>query len=223
MSAHTYYLLFRPGARRAQRSLDIPRESADVVLSSADIRKNIISIINLVWDTGIAVGMQQLPNLIAPDSTIYCTDCGLSTIRHAKNTPVLFVWLKSMDIDFFSRFKSARYALAFFIPSESPFQVADLSFMLLRLQDFHIRDNDYHRFDLLSLCYELGPNGVYGLLLYDECFHPVFRKAVRQMRQNPEKYQSTQFKHPISTWPPESEPSSVATDKNIRKLMVRIR
>ncbi|KAJ7908024.1 hypothetical protein B0H13DRAFT_2331783 [Mycena leptocephala] len=131
-----------PSARRAHRTFNAPEEDLDVVHSTSDVRKNIISIVNSTWDTDIAAGMANLPSIIAPNSTVYRTGYTLATIRHAKNSPILFIWMKASDIMLPNGPKSARYAVAFFIPSEGPFHVADLAFMLLRFQDFHIRDCD---------------------------------------------------------------------------------
>ncbi|KAJ7853943.1 hypothetical protein B0H14DRAFT_2342990, partial [Mycena olivaceomarginata] len=143
--------------------LNAPEEGPDVVHLTADVRKNIIAIVNCTWDTGIAVGMETLPSIIASNSTLYCTDCGLSTVRHAKNTPILFIWMKTSDIMLSNCPKFARYAVAFFIPSDAPFHVTDLAFMLLRFQDFHIRDCNYHRFDLISISYQIDGGGSYAL------------------------------------------------------------
>ncbi|KAJ7810348.1 hypothetical protein B0H14DRAFT_2201055, partial [Mycena olivaceomarginata] len=141
------------------------------------VRKNIVSAVNSTRDTGIAVGMQNLPSVIAPNSSVYRTDCHLTAIRHAKAVPVLFVWMKAVEIMGSNNPPFARYAAGFFIPGEQPFQVTDLAYMLLRFQDFHIRDCDYTRFNLISLSYRIGVNGVYGLLLYDRDLASAFRKA----------------------------------------------
>ncbi|KAJ7923940.1 hypothetical protein B0H13DRAFT_1525962, partial [Mycena leptocephala] len=160
-----------------------------------------IQIINSTWNNGIAVGMESLPPLIAPNSSLYRTDHRLETIRHAKSTSILFVWMKAVDIMRYNNPVHVRYAVAFFIPSEKPFHVADLAFMLLRFQDFHVRDCDYRTFNLISLSYHIGPNGTHGLLLYDKDLRHAFQKAVHQARDNPSKHKSAQYGHPISTWP----------------------
>ncbi|KAJ7200396.1 hypothetical protein GGX14DRAFT_321368, partial [Mycena pura] len=184
---------------------NLPEEGPDVIHSSADTRDQILALVNSTWDTGIAIGMQNLPSIIAPGSTIYCTDAKLATVRHVKNTAVLFIWMKISDAQLFTVPKSARYAVAFFVPSEAPFHVADLAFLLLRFQDFYIRDSDYERFNLISLSYHLGVGGTHGLLLYDNNLCHAFKKARKNARQNPAKYRSVQFGYPISTWPPENE------------------
>ncbi|KAJ7708474.1 hypothetical protein B0H14DRAFT_3525506 [Mycena olivaceomarginata] len=71
--------------------------------------------------------------VIAPNSTVYRIDCLLGTIHHAKNIPILFIWMKAADIMLSNNPKYARYAFGFFIPSDTLFQVTDLAFMLLRL------------------------------------------------------------------------------------------
>ncbi|KAJ7300465.1 hypothetical protein DFH08DRAFT_999697, partial [Mycena albidolilacea] len=205
MSAHNYWLFFRPFARRAQRTLGVSEEGPDIVHSTPDARKNIISIVNSMWDTGIAAGMETLPSIIAPNSTVYRTDCHLTTVRHAKNISILFIWMKATDIIASNRPKSARYAVGFFIASDSPFQVTDLAYMLLRFQDLHIRDCDYQRFNLISLSYHICVDGTRGLLLYDNNLSHAYRKALHMARQNPGKFKSSRFGHPISTWPPDSE------------------
>ncbi|KAJ7094936.1 hypothetical protein C8R44DRAFT_560139, partial [Mycena epipterygia] len=136
-----------------------------------------------------------------PNSTAYLTDHRFATIRRVKNTRILFIWMQAMDIMKSNNPKFARYAVAFFISSESPFHVSDLAFMLLRFQDFHIRDCDYHRFQLISLSYHLALRGTYGLLLFDQNLCHAYRKARHRAGQNPSKFKSSRFGHPISTWP----------------------
>ncbi|KAJ6592342.1 hypothetical protein B0H19DRAFT_974315 [Mycena capillaripes] len=111
----------------------------------------------------------------------------------------------------------ARYAIAFSIPSQQPFHAADLAFMLLRFQDFHIRDSDYCRFNIISLSYHLGPDGTYGLLLYDKNLRSAYRKAVHRARQSPSKYISSH-----STWPPDLDAPSIRTTANITILMSNV-
>ena len=191
-----------------------------------------------MWDTGIAAGMETLPSIIAvsipftvrtiiliyqkPNSTVYRTDRLLATIRHAKDISILFIWMKAADIMLSNNPKYARYAVGFFIPSDTPFQVTDLAFMLLRFQDLYIRDSDYQRFNLISLSYHISIGGTYGLLLYDKNLSHAYRKAVHLGRQNPAEFKSSHFGHPISTWPPDSESAAVKTDKNISELMTNI-
>ncbi|KAJ7202741.1 hypothetical protein C8J57DRAFT_1260088 [Mycena rebaudengoi] len=148
---------------------------------------------NSTWDTGIAVGMEVLP------STIAVADARLFT------TP-----------------KSAAYAVGFFIPSDAPFHVADLAFLLLRFQDFHIRDSDYERFNIVSLSYHIGIGGSYGLLLYDNNLRHAFRKARTNARRDPAKYQSSEFGHPISTWPLDNESATVGTAQNAIGASVKL-
>ncbi|KAJ7934419.1 hypothetical protein B0H13DRAFT_1478022, partial [Mycena leptocephala] len=155
-------------------------------------------------DSGIAAGMETLPSVIAPNSTVYRTNCVLATIRHAKNISILFVWMKALDIMVSNNRKSARYAVEFFIPSDTPFQVTDLAYMLLRFQDLHIRDCDYQRFNLISRSYHIGVGGTSGLLLYDNNLSHAYRKATHLAREDPAKFKSSRFGHPISTWPPDS-------------------
>ncbi|KAJ7855213.1 hypothetical protein B0H13DRAFT_2358030 [Mycena leptocephala] len=199
MSVYNYWLFFHPFARRARGVLS---DSLDVVLSTPDVRKNIIAIVNSMWDTGIPDGMETLPSVIAPNSTVCRTD---SADIMASNNP-----------------KSARYAVGFFILSDIPFHVTDLSFMLLRFQDFHIRDSDYYRFNLISLSYHIGVDGTYGLLLYDRNLVHAYCKALHLSRQDPARFKSSHFGHPISTWPPDSDSIAVRTNKNISDLMRNI-
>ncbi|KAJ7227563.1 hypothetical protein C8J57DRAFT_1585286 [Mycena rebaudengoi] len=203
-------------------SLNLPDEGPDVIYSSIDTRKQIVSIVNSTWDTGIAVGMEVLPSTIAPNSTTYHTDTRLATIRHVKNTPILFVWMKVADARLFTTPKSAAYAVGFFIPSDAPFHVADLAFLLLRFQDFHIRDSDYERFNIVSLSYHIGIGGSYGLLLYDNNLRHAFRKARTNARRDPAKYQSSEFGHPISTWPLDNESATVGTAQNAIGASVKL-
>ncbi|KAJ7815090.1 hypothetical protein B0H14DRAFT_3476497 [Mycena olivaceomarginata] len=155
ISAHNYWLFFRPLVHHAQRALAVSVEGPDVLHSTPDTRKNIVSIVNSMWDTGIAAGMETI---IAPNSTVYCTDCRLATVHHAKNISILFIWMKAVDIISSNRPKSAWYVVGFFIASDSPFRVTDLAFVLLRFQDLHIRDCDYQRFNLISLSYHICTN-----------------------------------------------------------------
>jgi hypothetical protein len=161
-------------------------------------------------------------DLSKSNSTVYRTDCALEAIRHAKKVSILFVWMKAADIMASNNPKSARYAVGFFIPSDIPFHVTDLSFMLLRFQDFHIRDSDYYRFNLISLSYHIGVDGTYVLLLYDKNLVHTYRKALHLSRQDPARFKSSHFGHPISTWPPDSDSTAVRTNKNISDLMRNI-
>ncbi|KAF7344343.1 ATP-dependent DNA helicase [Mycena sanguinolenta] len=222
MSARSYSLFFRPNALRTQMSLGAPEPGPDVVHTDNETRERIIEIVNSTWDNGIGVGMRSLPSLIAPNSSVYRTDIRLETIRHAKSTPVLFVWMKAIDVISSHRPANAQYAVAFFIPSEEPFHVADLAYMLLRFQDFHIRDCDYQRFKLVSLSYQLAPNGTYGILLYDKDLRRAFRKALHGAREEPSKNKSAKFGHPISTWPPDLDSPAVRTPEIISALMSNI-
>jgi hypothetical protein len=43
----------------------VSEEGPDIVHSTPDARKNIISIVNSMWDTGIAAGMETLSSIIA--------------------------------------------------------------------------------------------------------------------------------------------------------------
>ncbi|KAJ6549758.1 hypothetical protein B0H19DRAFT_937834 [Mycena capillaripes] len=201
----------------------MPQTGPNVVHSTADVRKEIISIVNATWDTGIPLGMNNLPSIIAPNSTVYRTDCALATIRHAKATPVLFVWMKISEIMPMHAPKSARYAVAFFLPSEAPFHIVDLAWMLLRFQDFHIRECDYHRFNLISLAYHIHGGGTYGLLLYDKHLRHAYQKALHLARSTPSRFKSSEFGHPISTWPPNSDSAATRTTQNIKDLMTNIR
>ncbi|KAJ7620029.1 hypothetical protein B0H17DRAFT_1024994 [Mycena rosella] len=194
-TAHTYCLFFRPLARR---------EGPEVIHSDGDVRNMILQVVNSTWDTGIATGMETLPSIIAPNSAVYRTDRQLATIRHAKNAATLFIWMRAVDIMGQNNPRSARYAVAFFIRSNSPFHVTDLAFMLLRFQDFHVRDCDYQKFKLVSLSYHIDIGGIHGLLLFDGDLRHAYHKAEHRARQNPSKFKSSQFGHPISTWPRKS-------------------
>lgn len=94
----------------------------------------------------------------------------------------------------------AEYAVAFYIPSDPPFQALDLSYVLSRFMDKYIRSSDYTRFNLIAISFQLEHNATYGLLLFDKGLRKTFRKAQRRSRSNP-KYNSAQFDIPISTWP----------------------
>jgi hypothetical protein len=98
-----------------------------------------------------------------------------------------------------------------------------LAFMLLRFQDFHIRDCDYQLFNLISLSYHIRPNGTHGLLLYDNNLRHAYRKAVHRACENPSRHKSLQYGHPISTWPPDLDSPAVRTPENISALMSNIR
>jgi hypothetical protein len=157
-----------------------------------------------------------------PNSTVYRTDCHLTTVRHANDISILFFWMKAIDIVASNRPKSARYAVGFFIASDSPFKVTDPTYMLLRFQDLHIRDFDYQRFNLISLSYHICVDGTGGLLLYDNNSSHAYQKALHLARQNPGKFKSPRFGHLISTWPPDSESVAVKTNRNISELVIKI-
>ncbi|KAJ6625725.1 hypothetical protein B0H10DRAFT_1731519, partial [Mycena sp. CBHHK59/15] len=139
-----------------------------------------------------------------PNSSVYRTDRSLATVRHVINTPILLIWMRAIDI-IETNLKRSKYAVAFFIPSVDGFHIVDLAFLLLRFQDFYIRDCDYHRFDMTSLSYQIEPHGTFGLLLYDQRLRHAYHKAKQLARQNPSKFRSAQFGHPVSIWPPDSE------------------
>lgn len=129
--------------------------------------------------------------------------------------------MKASEIMASNNPKSARYAVAFFIHSESPFQIIDLAFMLLRFQDFHIRDCDYQKFELISLSYQLTVGGIWGLLLYDKNLRSAYRKAVHRARKTPNKFKSAHFGFPISTWPPELQSPTISTAEKVADLITR--
>lgn len=131
--------------------------------------------------------------------------------------------MKAVDIMGANNPKQARYAVGFAIPSQGPFHVVDLAFMLLRFQDFHIRDADYHTFKLISLSYHIAPEGTHGLLLYDKNLCYAYRKALHRAREDPSVYKSSQYGHPISTWPPELDSPVVRTPEKISVLMSNVR
>ncbi|KAJ7051594.1 hypothetical protein C8F01DRAFT_1237057, partial [Mycena amicta] len=145
--AELHYLLFRPLAHRNQRLLNVPSEGPMVAHLPASKRSEIIRIVNDTWDIGIEYGMRRIPRILAPGNVNYCTNITADTIRHAKDTPVDFVWLKSADVLPF-RIKGAVFAVAFAIRSAPTFHLLDLSWLLLRFQDRYIREGDYNRFNL---------------------------------------------------------------------------
>lgn len=95
---------------------------------------------------------------------------------------------------------NVSYAVAFFIPSATPFQVLDLSYVLLRFMDRYIRDGDYTRFNLLSLTYKLGPTGSLGVLLFDRHLRTAYRQTRLKARSSTDRF-VRRFEWPISTWP----------------------
>ncbi|KAK7027609.1 ATP-dependent DNA helicase [Favolaschia claudopus] len=223
MSAHSYFLFFRPLARRAQRQLNVPEEGQDIVHSSSEVRDEILAVVNSAWDTGIAVGMANLPALIAPGSTQYRLDSELLTIRHVKQTPILLIWMKTSQFNLHRKFKLARFAVAFYIPSIEPYHVVDLAYFLLRFQDFFIRDCDYVRFNLVCISYRLEIGGTFGLLLYDQNLASAFAKATLRANQNPAEFKSSQYHHPVSVWPPDSDSSAVRSNANITELLLKVK
>ncbi|KAF8187304.1 hypothetical protein K438DRAFT_1764923 [Mycena galopus ATCC 62051] len=90
--------LMNMGLSLARRSLDAPEEGPNVVHSTEEIRASILGIVNSTWDNGIAPGMEVLPSLIAPNSSVYRTNYTLANVRHVKNTRILFVWMKVSEI-----------------------------------------------------------------------------------------------------------------------------
>ncbi|KAJ6522493.1 hypothetical protein B0H19DRAFT_1277369 [Mycena capillaripes] len=87
-------------------------EGPDVTHSTPDVRNNIASIVNSMWDTGIAAGMELCPqSLRLPHRYVMATN------RHAKNIAILFIWMKAAGIMPSSGPETARYAVGFFIPS----------------------------------------------------------------------------------------------------------
>ncbi|KAJ6449546.1 hypothetical protein C8R45DRAFT_947320 [Mycena sanguinolenta] len=168
------------------------------LIDNIDILAQILDIINHVWDTGLMIGMQQLPALLSPKQT-YHMDCSLETVRHVKQTPVLFLWMTATAlIPYYV--PNAEYAVPFFIPGSFPFNVADLSYVLLRFMDKYIRKSNYTRFNLVSFPFKLEPEGTFGLLLFDKKLRKTFKKAQHLARTN-SKYRAMQFDIPLSTWP----------------------
>lgn len=49
----------------AQRLLNAPAESPQVIHSDNSVRNRILDVVNSTWDTGIATGMETLPSIIA--------------------------------------------------------------------------------------------------------------------------------------------------------------
>ncbi|KAJ6552783.1 hypothetical protein B0H19DRAFT_1263229 [Mycena capillaripes] len=93
MLAHNYRLFFRPFVQHAQRALGKSEEGPDVTHSTPDVRKNIVSIVDSMWDMGIAAGMELCPpSLCLPHRYV------LATIRLAKNISILFIWMKAASI-----------------------------------------------------------------------------------------------------------------------------
>ncbi|KAJ7895746.1 hypothetical protein B0H13DRAFT_1520019, partial [Mycena leptocephala] len=110
-----------------------------------------------------------------PHSTIYRTDRCLETIRHVKQTPVLFVWIKTSDLLQFS-VPNAVHAVAFsyLAPHRSN---ASTSYVLLRFMDRYICSGNYNRFNLISLSYRLGHSGSFCVLLFDNRLSTAYQKA----------------------------------------------
>lgn len=123
----------------------------------------------------------------------------METIRHVKSTPVLFLWMRSTRLQL-PAIAHAKYAVAFCIPSTSPFEILDLSYVLLRFMDRYIRAGDYTRFNLVSLSYKCGPGGSFGIFLFDSGLRTVYRNAWIKARACNANY-SRRFNIPISTWP----------------------
>ena len=114
----------------------------------------------------------------------------------------------------------AQYAVAFYIPSDPPFHSVDLAWMLLRFQDFHIRDCDYQRFSLISLSYVIQYRGTTGLLLFDKDLHGAYEKADNRAQQDPKKFRSARFGLPISTFPPDSDFPDIRQEKHMLKIIL---
>ncbi|KAJ7277743.1 hypothetical protein C8J57DRAFT_1004921, partial [Mycena rebaudengoi] len=144
-------------------------------------RDDILRIANSVWDDGLFITFGALLPRIAPDSLIYRSDRCLETIRHAKATPVLFVWCKAPRL-LVNPIPGAAYAIAFFIPSVTPFQIVGLTYMVLRFMDKYIRDADYTRFKLVSISYKLGVHGSVGVLVCDHDLRTMYRKIHSRAR-----------------------------------------
>ncbi|KAJ7631287.1 hypothetical protein DFH06DRAFT_1479968 [Mycena polygramma] len=94
----------------------------------------------------------------------------------------------------------AEFAVPFFIPSVSPFHAVDLSYVLSRFMDKHIRESNYTRFSLISFAFKLDAKGTYGLLLFDKKLAKSFHKAQRRAMYD-QKYIAADFEIPLSTWP----------------------
>ncbi|KAJ7475434.1 hypothetical protein B0H11DRAFT_1671128, partial [Mycena galericulata] len=149
---------------------------ATIHLPDDDVRKEMIQIINSVWDTGLMVPMERLPSLISYTNQHYRTDCCLETVRHVKTTPVLFLWMTAAALLPYY-IPNAKYAVSFYIPSRDHFHALDLSFVLARFMDKYIREGDYRRFKLISFAFTLEIDGTYGLLLFDKKLRKIFKKA----------------------------------------------
>ncbi|KAJ7154850.1 hypothetical protein C8R43DRAFT_852218, partial [Mycena crocata] len=167
------------------------------------VRSRIIAIMNAVWDDGLYITFGQLPYIITPDSQIYRTDRCLETIRHAKAASALFIWMKSSHLLQHS-IPNAPYAVAFFVPGAPPLQVLDLSYVLLRFMDKYIRSGDYHRFNAVSLCYQVRPEGSIGVLFFDRRLRTAYRQARMRARASANMFRR-RYTHPIYTWPRNSE------------------
>lgn len=110
----------------------------------------------------------------------------------------------------------ARYATAFHISCEIPFLSICLAYMLLRFSDEHIRDSDYHRFNLLGVAYQYYTSSIYGVAFYDVGFRPAYSRAVNLSFLVSDGFstcQNTRHENiPVSTWfaPPGSDERMIA-------------
>ncbi|KAJ6548624.1 hypothetical protein B0H19DRAFT_191130 [Mycena capillaripes] len=190
-------LLFRGLEQQASDWLDA---STHTISYSHDVtRQDICRIVNAVWDDGMFITFALLPSVLAPASNIYRTDRCLETIRHVKSTPVLFLWMRASRLQL-EHIPNAIYAVAFSIPSTTPFEVLDLSYVLIRFMDKYIRAGDYSRFNLVSLAYKCGSGETFGILLFDRGLRTVYKNAWIKSRTSNVHY-SRRFNVPISTWP----------------------
>ncbi|KAJ6562146.1 hypothetical protein B0H19DRAFT_1256254 [Mycena capillaripes] len=190
MSAHNYRLFVRPFVQHAQRALGTSEEGPDVTHSTPDVRKNIASIVNSMWDTGIAAGMELCPqSLRLPHRYVMATN------RHAKNIAILFIWMKAAGMMPSSGPETARYAVGFFIPSDSPFQALltcscdSETFISATL----ILPDSVSFPSLITLA--SAEPAASGVLLYDKNLSQPLHLA----RQYPAPFKSSHFGHPIST------------------------
>ncbi|KAJ7926112.1 hypothetical protein B0H13DRAFT_2565807 [Mycena leptocephala] len=204
MASTTFHcLLFQGFTRQASSEVFSSEEEHAVTYSDNATRDQILNIVNVVWDNGLFTTFGVLPAIITPHSSIYRTDRCLETIRHAKKTPVLFVWMKTSDLLLQFSFPNAVYAVAFFVPGSAPFQCLDLSYVLLRFMDRYIRSGNYNRFNLVSLSYRLGPSGSFGVLLFDKRLRTAYHQARLKSRTSQNEFRR-QYDHPITTWPSQS-------------------
>nr|GAT44686.1 predicted protein [Mycena chlorophos] len=156
--ANFHLLLFRPLAHRGarfwiafalhlhqlavQRRLHVPEEGPMVSHAREPLRRELLRVVNLIWELDVEYGMRRIPRLIAPNSEIYALDPTTTTLRAIKTTSILFLWFRAADVMQF-RVRGARYAVAFAILSDPPYHLLDLAWMLCRFQELYITENGH--------------------------------------------------------------------------------